>query len=211
MPGFCESVLFNIIPYLKKETLVDRGIWFIFGWISFVIILLSWITVQRYNPRPTEDINFLSIEVRSANIKNILTSIEYKIEKKYQVKLPPVELSLNLYSSGETSYGFLFVSKEAIHVDLSWKLFLILNDQEISALIIHELGHINLKSLSDDPLYYYHYETRDIKEEVKADSFVAQFVDSKIISSAIIKLSPSGIEQEKRDRLFSLNKGIDTK
>jgi len=181
------------------------------GAMFFIIILLSWTAVHNYNPRSKEDINLLSIEVRSVNIKNILTPIERKIEKEYHIELPSIELSLNLYPSGELSYGFMSVGKRVIHLDLSWKLFLMLNDQEISALVVHELGHIDLKSLSDNPLYYYQYKTRNTKEEIKADSFAAQFIDSKIISSAVTKLSPSGSEQEKIDRLSSLNGSVGTK
>ena len=179
-------------------------LWLLLGFsIALTALMVGWQNIKYY-PKDQEDLNLLTIENRSLHIRSILRPIETKIQDMYQIELPPVQLSLNLSPSGESSYGFIWATNRLIHLDLSWKLFVILNDEEIVAVIIHELGHIDMKNLVGNPMYYYHYSARDIDTEIKADLFTAQFIDPYIISSAITRLSYPGTEKERNERLEAL-------
>jgi len=182
----------------------------IFGvlFISFIVFFSIGAAIYGYGQNSQsdrEDINLLTIEVRTDRIIKILQFIRDDINQQYQIQLPPIKFFLDINPADELSWGFWAVSKEMIHFIFPLKLFVSLNDEEIAAVIVHELGHLDMKRLPYDMGYPNQAIARDIEQEIRADLFAAQFIDPKIISSAIVKLASPQAEQEKYERLLALS------
>lgn len=136
------------------------------------------------------------------DVKIISEQLVLDIEKKYNEKLPPVELNIRLSDYSDTGIRYkdnsgalqLFLPPGIVGFDINQK----------RAYLAHEFGHYILGHIDQQNFSSYSFSrTRNLTKEVEADLFALEFSNLADLSSAINKLVWD--EQEKKTRLDALS------
>jgi len=136
----------------------------------------------------------------------VVRSVKNKIEAD-NVKIPPIRVVkfVSAYAYRPTQIAF---TGEALLVFIKFDLALKFNEEELEAVVAHEIGHYELGHLDIKPVFYNQApETEDlskqIEKETQADLFAVRYSSKQAMSSAIKKMVWD--ENEKNIRLEALS------
>jgi len=147
--------------------------------------------------------------------KLILNSLESEIVRRDNSKLPDVEIANNPIHK----FNIIFYDDKA-YIHLNRGLIRLLSDEEMKALLAHELAHpilghrpVVMPKLPNGPRYENNVETIEyveyniavvkareemLKMEIEADRYASRFADKKAIAALINQLVIDDIEKEER-------------
>lgn len=112
-------------------------------------------------------------------VEEIIENLAYNIEEVYKIKMPDIELHVNLAERSKT--GVTYDSK-VLHLYISPRIFRY-SEKNLRAYFAHEFGHYVLKHFqTQKPSVYSFYgndDNRNIQAEIEADIFVLRFSESK--------------------------------
>ncbi len=137
----------------------------------------------------------------------VVRLVKNKIEAD-NTKVPPIKVIkfISAYAYRPTQIAF---TGESLYVFIKFDLAIELNEEELEAVVAHEIGHYELGHLDFKPALYYSetFETEDsnkrIEKEVQADLFAIKYSNKQAMSSAIKKMVWD--DNEKNIRLAALN------
>ncbi len=136
------------------------------------------------------------------DVRIISEQLVLDIEKKYNEKLPPVELNIRLSDYSDTGIRYKDNSSRALQLFLPPGIVGFDINQK-RAYLAHEFGHYILGHLDQQNSSGYSFSrTRNLSKEIEADLFALKFSNSVDLSSAINKLVWD--ENEKKTRLDAL-------
>ena len=125
------------------------------------------------------------------DVKVVSEQLVRDIEKSYDIKMPPTELSIRLSEYSEI--GIRPYEGKTLQLFLHPKI-VSLNNEQKRAYLAHEFGHYILK----------HTLEYDIQKEKEADLFALQFVGRDTLSETILKLSR--YDEEKKVRIEAIGR-----
>ena len=114
-------------------------------------------------------------------VEEIIDDLVYNIEESYQIKIPAIELHVNLAERSKTGVDY-DNNTNTLHFYISPRIFRY-SEKNLRAYFAHEFGHYVLKHFQNQELNIYSFyggdKNRNIQAEIEADLFVLRFSERK--------------------------------
>ena len=157
---------------------------FFISWIVLIIwntIVLIWLVQVSDLPQKIEAYFKGDVFV----VEEIIDNLANNIEESYKIKMPTVELHVNL---AEISRAGITYNNDTLHLYISPRIFRY-PKENLRAYFAHEFGHYVLNHFQiQKPSNYSFYgsgKNRNIQAEIEADLFVLRFSDRKDLTWVI--------------------------